>query len=201
MSRCCIENKHQKTCFSGEDQLPQGMTAYLTEEDIFQRHFHLIYTPSAPFCSVSAHLYDSRYWNYQGFFRGNSPGTFSWTSNIPPTSYICTVCGVYKDSWHSWLVRQPFQNLKKKKKKRDWDQRELVCSRPGWIVLPVATPRDSWFSQDVWLEEQMLLFSPGALTKHMMWRKTVAKHSIFTARMKGYDGFMAAPQGGHSFPT
>lgn len=42
-------------------------------------------------------------------FRGNSPGTFSWTSNIPPTSYICTVCGVYKDSWHSWLVRQPFQ--------------------------------------------------------------------------------------------
>lgn len=28
-------------------------------------------------------------------FRGNSPGTFSWTSNIPPTSYICTVCGIY----------------------------------------------------------------------------------------------------------
>lgn len=42
-------------------------------------------------------------------FRGNSPGTFSWTSNIRPTSYICTVCGIYKDSWHSWLVRQPFQ--------------------------------------------------------------------------------------------
>lgn len=54
--------------FLGEDQLPQGMTAYLTEEDIFQRHFHLIYTPSAPFCSVSAHSYDSRYWDYQGFF-------------------------------------------------------------------------------------------------------------------------------------
>lgn len=198
MSRCCIENKHQKTCFSGEDQLPQGMTAYLTEEYIFQRHFHLIYTPSAPFCSVSAHLYDSRYWDYQGFFEEIHRG-LSAELAIFRQLHISAQCAAFKkDSWHSWLVRQPFQI---KKKKRDWDQRELVCSRPGWIVLPVATPRDSWFSQDVWLEEQMLLFSPGALTKHMMWRKTVAKHSIFTARMKGYDGFMAAPQGGHSFPT
>lgn len=99
-------------------------------------------------------------------FRGNSPGTLSWTSNIPPTSYICTVCGVYKDSWHSWLVRQPFQNLKKKKKKGtetsvSWFARgldELCCRWPLRVIHGFHRTSD-W-------RNRCCFFLPG------LWRNT-----------------------------
>lgn len=99
-------------------------------------------------------------------FRGNSPGTFSWTSNIPATSYICTVCGIYKDSWHSWLVRQPFQNLKKKKKKGtetsvSWFARgldELCCRWPLRVIHGFHRTSD-WRSR-------CCFFLPG------LWRNT-----------------------------
>ena len=111
----CIENKHQKTCFLGEDLLPQGMTAYLTEEDIFLRHFHLIYTPSMLSLFGFSTFIRRQILRLSRLFWGNSLGTLSWTSNIQPTSYICTVCGIYKDSCNSWPFRQPFSNQKKKK--------------------------------------------------------------------------------------
>lgn len=99
-------------------------------------------------------------------FRGNSLGTFSWTSNIPPTSYICTVCGIYKDSWHSWLVRQPFQNLKKKKKKGtetsvSWFARgldELCCRWPLRVIHGFHRTSD-W-------RNRCCFFLPG------LWRNT-----------------------------
>ena len=180
------------------------MTAYLTEEDIFLRHFHLIYTPSMLSLFGFSTFIRRQILRLSRLFWGNSLGTLSWTSNIQPTSYICTVCGIYKDSCNSWPFRQPFSYKKKKKKKGgggtgtsvSWFARgldELCCRWPLRVI--------HGFTGRLTVGTDAAFFPPGALTKHTMRRKTIAKHSIFTARMKGYDGFMAASQGGHSFPT